>query len=110
MKMKNYLRPNAMKITKEEMQLIFKLRSRMTDTKMNYQGLYDDFECGACGKEDEDQKHIFECTILMNMNNVKEIPAYEKLFNGKVDEQLQIARIFKQNMTNKEELLKKIES
>ena len=39
--MKKYSKPNAMKITKEEMQFIFELRSRMTEAKMNYQGLYD---------------------------------------------------------------------
>ena len=39
--MKKNSKPNAMKITKEEMQFIFELRSRMTEAKMNYQGLYD---------------------------------------------------------------------
>ena len=105
--MKKYLKPNPMKITKEEMQFIFKLRSRMTEAKMNYQGLYDDFECGACGEEQEDQEHIYQCKVLVKMNqNHEEIPKYEKLFNGKVNDQLQIAKIFMQNMTNKEKLLK----
>ena len=73
--MKKYLKPNPMKITKEEMQFIFKLRSRMTEAKMNYQGLYDDFECGACGEEQEDQEHIYQCKVLVKMNqNQEEIP------------------------------------
>ena len=90
------------------MQLIFKLRSKMTETKMNYQGLYDDFECGACGEEQEDQEHIYRCKVLVQMNpNHEEIPQYSKNFNGKVIDQLKIAKIFIQNMTNKQLLLKR---
>ena len=41
----------------------------------------------------------------MNLNQ-EEIPQYEKNFNGKVIDHLQIAKIFMQNMANKETLLK----
>ena len=48
---------------------------------MNYQGLYDDFECGAC-EEQEDQEHIYQCKVLVKINqNQEEIPKYEKRFH-----------------------------
>ena len=37
MKMKKYLMPNKMKTTRDEIQLIFKLRSRLTNIKKNYE-------------------------------------------------------------------------
>ena len=43
--MKRYLLPSEAKQNKEESQLIFKLRSKMTNLKMNYKGIYDSYEC-----------------------------------------------------------------
>ena len=40
LKMQNYLTANACKMKQEDSQLIFKLRSRMTEVKMNMKGLY----------------------------------------------------------------------
>ena len=94
-------------LSKDEKILILKLRCRVTDTKMNKKGLYDDYECDICENENESQKHILECKDLVDMNdeNMKNFK-YEKLFDGKVCEQLNIAKIFKQNMKNRDEILK----
>ena len=107
LKMRKYLMPNETNATKEDKILIFKLRCRVTDTKMNKKGLYDDYECDICENENESQKHILECKDLVDMNdeNMKNFK-YEKLFDGKVCEQLNIAKIFKQNMKNRDEILK----
>ena len=43
--MKRYLLPSEAKQNKEESQWISKLRSKMTDLKMNYKGIYDSYEC-----------------------------------------------------------------
>ena len=51
LKMQKYLQPNQTKITNEEAQLVFKLRCRVTETKVNLKGKYDLLECDACGKE-----------------------------------------------------------
>ena len=61
------------KLKNEEVQLIFKLRNRVTETKINFQGKYDFYECDACGKEDESQKNILECT------KAKEVEWYSNL-------------------------------
>ena len=42
--------------------------------------------------------------VDMNDENMKNFK-YEKLFDGKVCEQLNIAKIFKQNMKNRDEIL-----
>ena len=38
LKMQNYLKPSKMKLTEEEIQTIFKIRSRVTDVKLNCRG------------------------------------------------------------------------
>ena len=89
MKMKKYLMPNKMKTTRDEIQLIFKLRSRMTNIKKNYEGMYDDLECSACGEEEESQQHILECSVLVNMNkDYEELPKYGKIFDATLSEQV----------------------
>ena len=97
-----------MNITQEEVQLIFKLRCRVTDLKTNLRGAYDSHECGICNEEDETQEHILKCKGQTNMEKGKNvIPDYENLFHGKMSEQLEIARIFDENMKLKEKLSRK---
>ena len=48
----------------EEKQMIFKLRSEVTDVKMNFKGMHEDLKCKICNEENETQKHILECKIL----------------------------------------------
>ena len=47
--MQKYLKPNKSKMSKEEAQLVFKLRCRVTETKVNLKRKYDNLECEACG-------------------------------------------------------------
>ena len=107
LQMRKYLMPSRIKKTKNECQLIFKLRSRITEIKTNFKGKYDYFECDVCGQEEESQEHILKCTEVMNMNKENnEIPNYERLFDGKVTEQLSIARRFQTNMNIRDHILK----
>lgn len=109
MKMKKYFKPNGIKQTKEEIQLIFKMRTKMTEMKMNYKGSYDSFECSACSQEEESQAHIFKCKEIWKHNEeVHEVPEYNKIFEGNVKEQVEIARMFKRLMKIKEKLKKEI--
>ena len=94
--MQKYLKPNKTKISKEDSQLIFKLRCRVTKAKENLKGIYDNLECSACGKEEESQKHIVLCEELNKEQNNKKVN-YDKIFNGTVTEKLIIAKIFKEN-------------
>ena len=88
LKMQKYLQPNQTKITNEEAQLVFKLRCRVTETKVNLKGKYDLLECDACGKEEETQEHILLCTEINTNGKIDEYK-YEKLFYGTVFEKLQ---------------------
>ena len=66
------------KMKKEEKQTIFKLRCRTTDLKTNFKGMYDFLECSVCGVEEEDQKHILECAVLLSLNKeTLETPKYK---------------------------------
>ena len=48
LKMQDYLKPGNMKSTKDECQLIFKLRSRVTALKMNQRNSHESYECVVC--------------------------------------------------------------
>ena len=48
-KMQEYLQPTISKVSREIAQLIFKLRCRVTEAKINLNGKYDNLECEACG-------------------------------------------------------------
>ena len=78
-------------------QLIFKLRCKVTEVKVNLKGSYDYLECGACGLEEESQKHIIQCEKLNQIKRTEEIN-YDKLFDGTVLEKLKIAKVFKENL------------
>ena len=66
-KMQNYLKPSRVKLTEEEIQTIFKIRSRGTDVKLNYREKYENLECRVCKKEEESQKHLYECDDISKM-------------------------------------------
>ena len=103
--MRKYLQPNNEKMKKEDAQLIFKLRCRMTQIKVNLKGKYDTLECDACGKEKETQQHILVCEELNKDKEIQEFK-YENLFNGTVTEQLKIAKIFEENLKILEKIKK----
>ena len=90
---------------KEDTQLIFNLRCRMTQIKVNLNGKYDTLECDACGKEEETQQHILECEELNKDKEIQEVK-YEHLFDGVVTEQLKIAKIFEENLKILEKIKK----
>jgi hypothetical protein len=101
LEMQTYLMPSKTKIYKEEKQLIFSLRSEMADVKKDFKRKYENYECEVCDEEFETQKHVSECTKLLNMNENSDeifIPKYEKLLNGSPNEKVEIARLFKVNI------------
>ena len=68
LKMQNYLMPNESNLKLKDIQLIFSLRCRTTDVKMNKKSQHETYECRACGIEDESQIHIISCkSSIMKM-------------------------------------------
>ena len=51
-------------MTNDEKQLLFRMRTRMTDVKLNFKNKYVD-HLGLLGQiEEESQSHLMECLIL----------------------------------------------
>ena len=101
--MQKYLKHGKMKITIEERQLIFKIRSVVTNIKMNCKGTFEHFQCEVCNEEDETQEHILKSKILNNEE--KEIVDYSKIKNGNIIEMLKIARRFKKTLEIREQYI-----
>ena len=80
--------------SKEDVQLIFVLRTKMLDCKTNFGHQYgDDLVCRICGDEDtlEDEDHLLVCPILNE-------EAHDVTFNdvyGDIDVQYEVTQIFK---------------
>ena len=92
-----------MKITIEERRLIFKLRSEVTNIKMNSKGMFENFQCEVCNEEDETQEHILKCKMLNKEE--KEIVDYSKIKNENIIEMINIARKFKNNLEIREQYI-----
>ena len=98
--MQDYLLPNINKISKEEIQLIFKLRCKVTNVKMNMKGMYNQFQCQICEEEEESQFHIYECNKIWEIRkeeNMSNKLKYEMIEKGNLKEKLMIAKIFYEN-------------
>ena len=68
--------------------------------------MYESLECTAFGNEEESQKHVLECKELLKWNKeIKETTVYENFVEGNVSQQIYIAKIFKENMHIKEEMM-----
>ena len=50
-------------MTKDDAQLISKVRCRMTEAKVNLKGKYDNLECGACGFEEPKNYNILKYSM-----------------------------------------------
>ena len=62
--------------------------------------MYNSYECRACLKESESDIHIYTCSTILEIKkeNAVRIPKYELIYNGNSNEQLEISRIFSENM------------
>ena len=99
--MQKYLQPNNIRISREETQLIFKLRCRVTNVKTNMRNMYSEVICDACGIQEESQKHIIQECLKLNENN--DSIKYEKIYNGSVSEKVEIAIKFEENFKKLQE-------
>ena len=101
LKMQDYFLPNngIENITKQDVQLIFQMRSKVTNLKMNMKGKYETFECGACLLENESQKHVYECKEIWKKRNIENInnPVYENIMSGSVIQKIKVAKTFYEN-------------
>ena len=97
LRIQEYFLPNGiMKITKEDVQLVFKMRCKVTIVKMNLKGQYENFECEACLLEEESQEHVYKCEEILKQQNDK--PEYERIMWGNVNDKIKVAKIFNEKI------------
>ena len=92
------------RFSKQEIQLLFRLRTRMTDVKSNFRNQYqNNMDCQTC-KETciEDENHLLVCENLKDEESVK--TNFSKVY-GSIEDQLQIVKVFKKILRKRETIL-----
>ena len=97
--MNNYVIPNKSECTREDIELIFRLRTKMTKVKMNFKNNFETHECKICLKEEETQFHVYTCEDIWKIKgeNRENYKSYEKILDGPRNEKIQIAKVFREN-------------
>ena len=109
LKIQEYLKSNN-NISNDKKYLLFKLRTRMTELKINFKNKYVDEICSICYLEEESQIHLMECEILiekceaLNQNMTVE---YEDVF-GTLEQQKKAICLFEKIWNTRESLLMKV--
>ena len=98
--MSDYLLPENRLLTIAEKQRLFGVKNRMTNIPSNFATKNTEYKC-YCGKK-EDMKHIYYCDILSEEKD-KRFNLKEN-YNGTVIEQIEVFRIFENNMKKRENL------
>ena len=93
------------RFSRSEVELLFALRTRMTDLKGNFSNKYgDDIACRICKVHIERQEHLLKCEVLKSkVENPKDV-VYEDIF-GHVDKQLEAVRMYKKLFREREVFL-----
>ena len=88
----------------KDIQLLFKLRTRMVDVKKNFSSIYENLSCEFCDdNKDESQRHLLQCKKL---SSVTQDTKYEDIFSDP-EKQLKITRCFQIILKEREKLLNK---
>ena len=81
----------------EEIQFLYRLRTRMMDVKQNFKNMYDNNLCRLCQNDEETQQHLLECEKLLQncpplYNDM--LVKYEDIFSSNVKKQLRATKLF----------------
>ena len=102
--MSEYLQPINNELSIEQKREMFSIRNRMLDIPYNFPGKNKHNEC-ECG-ETEDMSHIYNCEMLnKNETNL----SYETIYTGNMKQQIEVYKIFKQNLDQREFIKSEIE-
>ena len=97
MKMADYLSPGYENITINDQRNIFAIRNRMVVIPANFKT--DKSENCACGAL-ENMMHIYTCKLWNKERNIE--IEYEEIFQNDISKQLEISKIFFQNLEERE--------
>ena len=98
--MAEYLQPQNNKLTITQKREMFGVKIRMVNIPYNFPKGENQTLC-VC-HEKEDMLHIYNCEIL-SQGKQKQLP-YETIFNGTMNQQIEIFKIFRQNMDEREKI------
>ena len=104
LKMSEYLQPNDTGLSIEEKRNLFSVLNRMVNISENFPTRQKQITC-VCGLE-ENMQHIYSCKLL---NSEKEELSYDYIFNGSLQQQIEVFKRFQINFEEREKLLDKSE-
>ena len=88
--------PHNDMINIEEKRKLFSIRYRMIRIGYNFGNVE---ICEKC-KTEEDMKHIYDCTYTIKKEN--KLLAFEKIFTGKLNQQIEVFRNFMKQLNRRE--------
>ena len=93
------------RFSRSDVELLFKLRTRMVDLKSNFSNKYGtDIACRLCQVQVECQEHILKCEVLKAKIEIPPQVVYEDIFKN-VDKQLEAVKVFKKLLREREIIL-----
>ena len=98
--MAEYLLPTNRALTISERQKMFAVKNRMVEIPANFPNPKIENIC-ICG-EKEDMKHIYQCETINDGET--DYLKYEKIFEGNINEQIEVFRKFERNMEKRKQL------
>ena len=87
-------------LSMSEKRRMFQIRNMMVDIPSNFSKLNENMKC-VCN-DLETMKHIYDCEILNGETKPK--IKYEKIYNGEIEEQIEVFRKFEENLEKREKL------
>ena len=93
-------------LSSKEKQILFRLRTRMTDVKENFKTMHTDISCNFCEKDyAQTDAHLLDCSFFINAcPQLKDdyLVEYEDIFMD-IEAQVRVAKIYKLIFKIKEE-------
>ena len=105
-RIQDYFHPSGIKST--EAKLLFQLRSRMVEVKINFRNKYVNLQCPICETENDTQEHVFQCKELLKHLNIlasSEI-LYSHIFHSDTSKQIAALRLFQFLFSERKKILK----
>ena len=96
-------------LSKKQKTMLFNLRFRMTNMKVNFKNMYTEYTCDLCKNDNDSIQHCLECPILID--NCPELyndrmVSFNDLF-GSVERQIRAMKLYEKILAKREELLEK---
>ena len=106
--LQEYFLPSFMNI--QEAKMLFRIRSRMVDVKMNFKNKYSDTLCPVCKTVgiNDSQEHVLECAQLLKNQNIlaNSDVLYVHIFESDIKKQTTALRMFNVLWDERKEILK----